>query len=161
MCDVVLRRRIEMQPAPACSAPRPMRGLVISTRPLGLAGVPRGCVLQSVAYCNVVRFQHDRAYTDDATCNPLGCNTLQPCPLPLPLCLVGWLKTVEGYYKDQVQYILTTVTEALARDSRRRFIWCVLPSRHLTQPPPSRPHVVPIATHPQSRCSRACTSTLR
>ena len=36
---------------------------------------------------------------------------------------VGWLETPFGYFNDTVQYVLTTVTQTLAKDPRRRFIW--------------------------------------
>ena len=36
---------------------------------------------------------------------------------------VGWTSTVFGYYNNSVQYILTSVMQALANNPSRRFIW--------------------------------------
>ena len=36
---------------------------------------------------------------------------------------VGWLKTVQGYYDDRVQYILDTIIPALEANSERKFIY--------------------------------------
>ena len=35
----------------------------------------------------------------------------------------GWLKTFEDYYASQTRSILTLITDALAANSKRRFIW--------------------------------------
>lgn len=35
----------------------------------------------------------------------------------------GWLRTFEDYYRRQTRNILTFMTDALAADPRRRFIW--------------------------------------
>jgi len=43
--------------------------------------------------------------------------------LPHAHCDVGWLYTVEGYWKYAVRDILNTVVEALDNDSSLRFIW--------------------------------------
>jgi len=36
---------------------------------------------------------------------------------------VGWIETVFGYFNGSVTHILSSVTQALAADPRRRFIW--------------------------------------
>ena len=39
------------------------------------------------------------------------------------LYTLGWHKTFEGYYRDQVEKILTSAMEALKANSERRFSW--------------------------------------
>ncbi|KAL0485526.1 lysosomal alpha-mannosidase [Acrasis kona] len=43
--------------------------------------------------------------------------------IPHSHCDPGWLKTYEGYYTEQVEKILTTVTSNLLNDQSLRFVW--------------------------------------
>lgn len=43
--------------------------------------------------------------------------------IPHSHCDPGWLESFEGYYLSQVHTILSSVTEALTADKRRKFIW--------------------------------------
>ena len=43
--------------------------------------------------------------------------------VPHSHCDVGWLKTVDGYFNDSVQHILSTVTSRLDADPTARFVW--------------------------------------
>eukprot|EP00041_Stephanoeca_diplocostata_P029027 m.846990 g.846990 ORF g.846990 m.846990 type:complete len:521 (-) comp23479_c0_seq1:3314-4876(-) len=78
--------------------------------------VTLGGVLCSVAEMNTEN--------DDPTAQShMKSSTLDVFVLPHAHCDVGWLKTVEGYFNDQVSDILTTVTNALDANASRRFIW--------------------------------------
>lgn len=61
---------------------------------------------------------------------PMPKQSMPPRTGPLDIFMVahthddcGWLKTVFGYYNASVNFILTSVTEALAAHPDRRFIW--------------------------------------
>jgi hypothetical protein len=43
--------------------------------------------------------------------------------IPHSHCDAGWIKTVDAYYEEQVQYILSASVNATARDPGRRFHW--------------------------------------
>lgn len=43
--------------------------------------------------------------------------------VPHSHCDAGWLKTFDEYHRQEVQHILTTVTEALSRRADRKFSW--------------------------------------
>lgn len=36
---------------------------------------------------------------------------------------VGWLKTLDQYFREQTVKIISNVIEALAKDEKRKFIW--------------------------------------
>jgi len=50
-------------------------------------------------------------------------DVLEMWVIPHSHCDVGWLKTVQAYFDDEVDSILNTVVKSLSEDPTRRFNW--------------------------------------
>ena len=68
-------------------------------------------------------FGHKAEENVDALDDEARQNFIEVFLVPHSHCDAGWLKTFDQYYHDEVEKILTTVTEALEAKPHRKFSW--------------------------------------
>ncbi|KAJ8951625.1 hypothetical protein NQ318_012295 [Aromia moschata] len=76
----------------------------------------------AVVYGKPVEVEEDEPVCGYDACHPIDHDKLNVHVVPHSHDDVGWLKTVDQYFYQQVQYIITSVVSALLENPDRRFI---------------------------------------